>query len=127
MLRWPSEALRQRSCTVNAMFGASFTKNDAILNLGVQHFEDLHSMFAHDALLCDGAITLGPLGVRITNGPDFGSVVYGSNISNIFIQANEHVCIRYDIGSNYRCYDNTFLFCVANESKRLALHTIPIV
>lgn len=61
------------------------------------------------------------------NTPDLRTVVNGSNISNIFIHANEDIRIRYGISLNDHRYDNAFLFCVVYESKLLALHTIPVV
>ena len=43
---------------VDAMFGACFTENDAVLDIKVQHFEDLHGVFAYHTLLCNGVITV---------------------------------------------------------------------
>jgi hypothetical protein len=44
--------------------GTSFPYNDTILYVRVEHFENLHGMFAYHTLPCDWAVTLGPFGVR---------------------------------------------------------------
>ena len=44
------------------------------------------------------------------NSLDLRTVVDGSNISNIFVRANEDIRIKYGISPNDRCYDNNFFF-----------------
>lgn len=69
------KTLRQQSFTVNAVFGARFVVDDTVLDMMVEHFEDLYYVFAYHAFSCNRAIKLCSLGVKRMNGPRFGRLL----------------------------------------------------
>ena len=82
------EGLRHWSCSVHTVFCICFPNNDTINNVGVEHFEDLDSVFTYHTLFCDWATALCPSRVRRMDGPHFRHIIHRCNIRNTLIHAN---------------------------------------
>ena len=52
--------LRHESATINPVQSTNLPHNDTILDVKVEHLENLHGILAYHTFPCDWTITLGP-------------------------------------------------------------------